>query len=296
MRNNIYIITENLNFFYRLNKELLRLKVKFEVLTVRSKIPSFRSIILTTSGEIHKFEKKYKNLQILPYHKDENFTLYILRILAAYKIDYEVNYSVLLFSIDPGTNQIGIAVFLDDYYLQSHTIYNKEKFIEVINDYILSFQKRDSNPIRLIFKFGRGIISITIDLLNLVYETFRTRRTMEVYLVDESRTSKIKIQDKRKQLRTKHEVSALIIAMREGTAVDSSNYLQIIRQKRSPNSNYHEREETDLEEIQEKKLKLIKIIERILNNDITLSKSCELIKDLKIKPKRYYKKIPIKKT
>ncbi|MHA1931133.1 MAG: hypothetical protein ACW96X_01260 [Promethearchaeota archaeon] len=263
---------------------------------MRSKIPTFRSIILTTSEENHKFEKKYKKLQILPYHKGDNFDQYILRILAAYKIDNEDNYSVLLISIDPGTSQIGIAVFLDDYYLQSHTIYNKEKLIEVINEYLLSFQEIDSNPIRLIFKFGRGIKSITIDLLNLVYETFQTRKTMEVYLVDESRTSKIKIQDKNTQLRTKHEVSALIIAMREGVAVDSSNYLQIIKQKGSQNSNYHESEESDLEEIQEKKLKLIKIIKRILGNDITLSKSCELIKDLKIKPKRYYKKIPNKKN
>ncbi|MHA2180009.1 MAG: hypothetical protein ACXAAH_01155, partial [Promethearchaeota archaeon] len=135
---------------------------------MRSKIPAFRSIILTTFKEIHKFEKKYKNLQILPYHKDENFDQYILRILAAYKIDYEDNYSVLLFSIDPGMSQIGIAVFLDDYYLQSHTIYNSENFLEVINNYLLSFHGADSNPIRLIFKFGRGMISITIDLLKLV--------------------------------------------------------------------------------------------------------------------------------
>jgi hypothetical protein len=84
--------------------------------------------------------------------------------------------------------------------------------------------------------------------------------------------------------------------MREGVAVDSSNYLQIIREKGSQNSNYHEMAESDVVEIQEKKLKLIKIIKRILDNDITLSKSCKLIKDLKIKPKRYYKKIPIKKN
>ncbi|MHA2268937.1 MAG: hypothetical protein ACXAB8_14160 [Promethearchaeota archaeon] len=279
-----------------MNNELLRLRVNFEILPVRSKIPTYRSIILTTSEEIHKFEKIYEKLQILPYSKEENFDHYILKILAAYKIGYQDKYSVLLFSIDPGTRKIGVAVFLDDNYLQSHTIYNREEFIGVINDYILSFQKRHSDPIRFIFKFGRGVISITIHLLNLVYETFRTGKTMETFLVDESRTSKIKIKDSKKQVRTKHEVSALIIAMREGIAVDSSNFLQIIRQKVSQNSNYHEVEEGDFEEIQEKKLKLIKIIERILNNDISLSKACELIKLLKIKPKRYYKKHPIKKT
>ncbi|MHA2280554.1 MAG: hypothetical protein ACXAC5_06860 [Promethearchaeota archaeon] len=253
------------------------------------------SIILTTSEEIHKFKKNYKKLQILPYHKNENFQHYILKILAAYKINYKDNYSVLIFSIDPGTSQIGIAVFLDDYYLQSHTIYKKEMFMEVINDYILCFQKEDSNPIALIFKFGRGVISVTIDLLNQVYESFKNRKSMKVCLVDESRTSKIKIQDKKKQVRTKHEVSALIIAMRKGIEVDSSSYLQIIRQNVFQNTEYHEREEDDWEEVQEKKLNLKKIVERILNDDISLSKSSELIKDLKIKPKRYYKRNPIKR-
>ena len=296
MRNKIlYIYTENLNFFYRLNKELIRLNVKFEILTVRSKIPTFASIILTTFEEIHKFEKNYGKLQILSYHKDENFQHYILKILAAYKIDYKDNYSALIFSVDPGTSQIGIAIFLDDYYLQSHTIYKKEMFTEVINDYILSFQREDSNPITLIFKFGRGVISITIDLLKLVYKAFKNRKSMKVYLVDESRTSKIKIRDKKKRVRTKHEVSALIIAMRKGIEVDLSNYLQVIKQNIFQNTNYHEMGEDDREEVQEKKINLKKIIERILNNDISLSKSSILIKNLNIMPKRYYKRYPIKR-
>lgn len=295
MTNHIYIYTQDLNFFYRLNKELIRLNVNFGILTVRNKIPSFASIILTTSEEIHKFEKNHKKLQILPYHKDENFQHYILKILAAYKIEYKENYSVLIISIDPGTSQIGIAVFLDDFYLQSHTIYKREMLIEVINNYILCFQKGNSNPITLILKFGRGVISITTDLLKLVYDTFSKRKSMKVYLVDESRTSKIKIQDKKKQVRTKHEVSALIIAMRKGFEVDPSNYLQIIRQKIFQNTKYREGRENDWEEVQENKLNLRKIIERLLINDISLSKSSKLIKSLNTKPKKYYKRIPIKR-
>ena len=150
--------------------------------------------------------------------------------------------------------------------------------IEVINNYILCFQKGNSNPITLILKFGRGVISITTDLLKLVYDTFSKRKSMKVYLVDESRTSKIKIQDKKKQVGTKHEVSALIIAMRKGFEVDSSNYLQIISKKIFQNTKYHEGRENDWEEVQENKLNLRKIIERLLINDISLSKSSELIK------------------
>jgi len=280
----LYIYTENLNFFYRLNKELIRFNVKFEILTVRSKIPTFASIILTTFEEIHKFEKNYEKLQILPFHKDGNFQHYILKILAAYKIDYKDNYSTLIFSIDPGTSQIGIAIFLDDYYLQSHTIYEKEMLTEVINDYILSFQKENSNFITLIFKFGRGVISITIDLLKIIYDAFKNRNAVKVYLVDESRTSKVKIRDKKKRVKTKHEVSALIIAMRKGIEVDSSNYIQVIKQNIFQNNNYHERREEDREEVQENKLNLKKIMERLLNNDISLSKASILVKNLNIMP------------
>ena len=280
----MYIYTENLNFFYRLNKELIRFNVKFEILTVRSKIPTFASIILTTFEEIHKFEKNYEKLQILPFHKDGNFQHYILKILAAYKIDYKDNYSTLIFSIDPGTSQIGIAIFLDDYYLQSHTIYEKEMLTEVINDYILSFQKENSNFITLIFKFGRGVISITIDLLKIIYDAFKNRNAVKVYLVDESRTSKVKIRDKKKRVKTKHEVSALIIAMRKGIEVDSSNYIQVIKQNIFQNNNYHERREEDREEVQENKLNLKKIMERLLNNDISLSKASILVKNLNIMP------------
>jgi len=258
--------------------------VKFEILTVRSKIPTFASIILTTFEEIHKFEKNYEKLQILPFHKDGNFQHYILKILAAYKIDYKDNYSTLIFSIDPGTSQIGIAIFLDDYYLQSHTIYEKEMLTEVINDYILSFQKENSNFITLIFKFGRGVISITIDLLKIIYDAFKNRNAVKVYLVDESRTSKVKIRDKKKRVKTKHEVSALIIAMRKGIEVDSSNYIQVIKQNIFQNNNYHERREEDREEVQENKLNLKKIMERLLNNDISLSKASILVKNLNIMP------------
>jgi len=203
LRNKIlYISTENLNFFYRLNKELNRLKIKFEILKIRTKLPTLPSIILTTSEEIHKFEKTYEKLIILPYSYGDNFNHYILRVLAVYKIEFKDNYSELTFSIDPGTNHIGIVIFLDDYYLNSHTIYEKENYIKIINDYIICFQKEGSNLMRLNFKFGRGVIQITSDLLKRVFEAFKDRKFMKVYLIDESKSSKIKIQDRKKKLRT----------------------------------------------------------------------------------------------
>ncbi len=280
----LYIFTENLNFFYKLNRELIRLNVNFKILTVQRKFHTLPSIVLTTSEEIHKFDDNYKKLKILPYDKNENFHHYILKILAAYKIEFKESYSNLTFSIDPGTSQIGIVVFLDDFYLQSHTIYKKEKLLEIINDYILCFQKEGSKPMRFTFKFGRGIIPVTIDLLKRVYETFKNRKSIKVYLIDESKTSKIKIQDKGKRVKTKHEISALLIATRKGIEVNSQNYYQIIKQNKSKNINYQKNEAYDLNEAQDETLILKEILKKLLDNDISLSKSSELINGLRIKP------------
>ncbi len=277
----LYIYTENLNFFYRLNKELNRLNIKFEILKIRTKLPTLPSIILTTSEEIQKFEKTNEKLKILPYSYGDNFKYFILRVLALYKIDFKDNYSELTFSIDPGTNQIGIVIFLDDYYLNSHTIYEKEDFIKTINEYINCFQKEDSNILRLNFKFGRGVIQITTDLLKKVYKTFKDRKLMKVYLIDESKSSKIKIQNRKKKLRTKHEASALIIALRKGIKVKARNYLKIINQNIIKNFNNYNNEIIELEHNNDKESNLKEVIDKILNNEISLCNSSILISKLK---------------
>ncbi|MFW9829660.1 MAG: hypothetical protein ACFFEY_18955, partial [Candidatus Thorarchaeota archaeon] len=118
MRNKIlYINTENLNFFYRINKELTRLNIKFNVLDLKGKIPTIPSLILTTTEELNRFKDSYRNLTFLSYSYKEDFHHYVFRVLAAYRIEYKENYSELLFSIDPGTKQIGIVIFLEDLFL-----------------------------------------------------------------------------------------------------------------------------------------------------------------------------------
>ena len=80
MRNNIFILTEDLNFFYLLNKELNRLKIKFKVLNVGNKVPKIpNSLILTTQEEIKKFETYYRSkVNILSYFDEENLNFITL--------------------------------------------------------------------------------------------------------------------------------------------------------------------------------------------------------------------------
>ncbi len=275
----LYIYTENLNFFYKLNKELKRLNIDFEILYTGRKLPTLSSIVLTTLDEIKKLENIPEKLVILPYSSIDNFNHYILEILAAVKIEFKDFYSELTFSIDPGTTHIGIIVFLDDFYLHAHTIYEKELFIETINKYIICFQKKNLNLLRLNFKIGSGVIPITIDLLKKIFSNFENRKKMKVYLVDEAKSSKIKIQDKFNLIKSKHESSALIIAMRKGIEVNIRNYLKVIKYGNSYNQNYYGKDEMSFEPIMEGNVKLKEIISRLLNDDISLSKSSQILEE-----------------
>jgi len=278
LRNKIlYVYTENLNFFYRLNKELIRYNIKFEIL--QSKIPKIPSIILTTSEEKEKLQSTFGNLIYISYSKDDNFNHYILKVLASNRIQYKNNYSELTFAIDPGIKHIGIVTFLDDYYLISHTIYDKKDFIALIKDYVLCFQKKNEDLMKLIFKFGGGVVPITTNLINKVYNYFKSRMKMKVFLIDESKSSKIKIKDKRKRLKTTHEASALLLALRDGIEINEMNFYKLNKEYRLQKLNNKKMFEDANEKSNELKMELHEIIERILNGQISLSKASILAKD-----------------
>ncbi len=280
MRNKIlYVYTENLNFFYRINNELNRLNIKFKILNIGAKLPFHSSLILTTSEDLQQYRNSNKNLNFLIYSKDDNFNHYILKVIAAYRIEYKNFYSELTFSIDPGTKHIGMVVFLDDYYLNSQTIYDEKAFIMVIRDYVDCFQKNNPKLLNVNLKFGRGILQITINLIKEIYQVFNNRSHLKFYLIDESKSSKIKIQDIKKRIMTKHEVSALILAFRNGIEMNYANNFENIRQNKFQKLNTMDNKERHIEEVNDSVIDLRNIIEKVLNNEISLSKSIEMLKD-----------------
>jgi hypothetical protein len=273
----LYIRTENLNFFYRINKELTRLNIKFDVLNVSDKLPEVPSVILTTSEEIEKFKKYNEKIKILPYSYDENFQHYILKVLAANKIKFKEHYTELLFSIDPGTRQIGIVIFLDDLFLISHTIFDKKKFLEFIIDKVDCFQKDCPYLLKLEFKFGSGVLPLTIELLNEVYYHFDGRDKMKVFLIDESKSSKTKIKDSKKRIKTKHELSALILALRKGVEINYSSHSKILGEFKKQELNSENENFTTVAKLNDSSFDLKNLIEKILNNQISLSHSSDTL-------------------
>jgi len=279
LRNKIlYIYTEELKFFYLLNKELNRLKIKFKVLNLGDKIPNIPCILITTLNELKKIKNYNKKIvNIISYNKKEDFNQFILRILASYRIGFKNNYSNLIFSIDPGIKHIGLVVFLDEYYLNSHTVYNKADLIRTIKNYVNSLQKNNQNLIDLIFKFGIGILPITKDLISSAYKTFKSRGKVKIYLIDESKSSKVKVYENKRKI-PKHEASALVLSFRNGVKVNKKNFQQYL------NSNKLKKENFLLENLENlnNKTTLSEIAEKVLNGELSLSESTEIFKNAKI--------------
>lgn len=280
MRIKIFVLTEDLNFFYRLNLALSRLRISFKILNVGSKIPDYSCLILTTSKEIPKLKCQInKNAKILSYGKDEDFERYILRILAAIRIGYKKKYSELIFSIDPGTRHIGLVIFLDDYYLNSHTLHEKIDLIKILKNYVNFLQENNQGEMNLNFKFGRGVLPITIDLVKEIYSEFKGIKNIKVLLIDEAKSSKIKIHDdETKILLRKHEASALILALRRGIEVDQENFLNIIRNFKLKKLKTESIEKIKFEKTNGTALTFEEIAKKILTGELSLKETSETIK------------------
>ncbi|MFX1570348.1 MAG: hypothetical protein ACFFCV_18460 [Promethearchaeota archaeon] len=247
---------------------------------MRTKIPDIpNSIILTTMEEMSNFENidSVKD-KILSYTNNEDFEQYMVKVLAAKKIG-NIKYSELMFSIDPGTKHLGLVIYLNDFYLNSHTIYNRERFIEKVRMYIKALQETNSIPLKLIFKFGKGIMPITQNLIQQLFINIK-ENSFRIILIDESKTSKYKIRDENNKKIPKDEAAALIISLRDGFEITFDNYQAILKNNSTmKNEEYLSKTAKYNNDFDSK---LIEIAEAILSGNLSLSKSIELLNTEKI--------------
>ena len=283
--NKIYVLTENLNFFYKLNKELNKFNIPFKILNISKKIPPSPSIVLTTTEEFKRRPNYHKNSNFLTYSNNDSFEEYILKVISAYRIGFKEHYSELTFSIDPG-NKSGLVVFLDDYYLISHCCFEIHDLIGKIRTYIHYFQKDNPIFIKLTLKFGRGVLQITQDLVKQIYSIFKDRKNMKILLIDEFKSSKIKIHNREKEKKiSKDEASALILALRDGIEVNQSNYNFIYNQIKSRTLKKEDFKKEKLENLNNKSIfleEIADIAEQVLNGNLSLYESSQMIKDIKV--------------
>ncbi|MBD3254005.1 MAG: hypothetical protein GF383_02880 [Candidatus Lokiarchaeota archaeon] len=283
MRNNkkVFVKTNDLNFFYRLNEKLSQVKIKYKILEFKKSLPALPSLILTTAEEAKTMDTPNKDyIQIVSYKKGEDFEKFFFKVLAAYRIGHR-KYREMIVSIDPGTKHIGLVIFLDDFYLISHTFHKKRKLIKKIKSYREYLQEDDEDKFFIQFKIGIGVLWTALELVEYFFKNLPQVGNMKFSLIDESKSSKIKLRYNDKRL-PKHETSALVIAFRNGIEVTRKNYLKVFHQLKS-------KQITRRELIKESKIcnsgtfnyKLKKIAKKILDGDLSLSESYDIINENK---------------
>jgi len=247
------------------------------------KIPNIPALILTTEKELEKIKTKKKNHVILPYDGKEDFEKYVFDILKIHNCGANLH-SELLFSIDPG-DTIGLAVFLDGTFFYSHTFYSKKKLILNIQKCVEKIEeegKDRKNAIHILFKVGRGIFPFTLELIETIYETFLKKKGLVIYMVNESKSSKIKFHKYFNNL-SKHEISALILALRKGIKVDQNNYIKFFELKKE-NKEIKEKLEKELMDIsfltKEREL-LKKLIFDLIHCKISIDEAFKIIEQKK---------------
>jgi hypothetical protein len=272
----LYILTEDLNFFYIIKSELDKYKIHFQILNLDSKIPDIPSIILTTSNDYKKHGNKNR-VNYLVYSKNVDFSKYFLHVIAAVRIGYKKYYSTLTFSIDPG-KKLGLMVFLDDYYLDSYCCFEISDFFAIIQTYTAEFEEDNPTLMKLNFKLGRGVLDITYDLVKQIYSIFQNRKDLGVCLIDEFKSSQFRLpRNSIGKKFTKDEISALILAFRLGIDVRFDNYEDIFKQLRMKKLFIRKTEIEKHENHYEPLLSLEEVVEKVLNGKLTLSNAIEII-------------------
>jgi hypothetical protein len=257
-----------------LNKELDRKNIKYQILNIQGKIPNHPSIILTTSIEAKNIEMTNNQAKLLPYSEEEDFEQYILKIIAAFRIKYKKVYSKVLFSIDPGTKYLGIVVFLDDYYLDSSTLFTTEDLLKYIEGVIEAFQNELSNSLKISFKIGMGIIDNTYTLISRIYTRLTGKFNIQVYLIDEVSSSKIRISNIKFP---KHETSAIMLSFRKGLEIHEENYRIVFRRLRLKKIRYEKFKAINYGLLSNKDLNLSEIAEDIIRGKLSLSEVTGII-------------------
>jgi len=275
----IYILTEDLNFFYILKNELDKHKIKFQILNLDAKIPNLSSIILTTFEDVNKSRKRNQN-NYLVYSKKHDFNKFLIKVIAAFRIGFKKYYSKLTFSIDPG-KKLGLMIFLDDYYLDSYCVFELGDLQLIIKQYYETFQGDNPKLMVLDFKLGRGVLPIAFNLVKLIYSIFQDRKNLNVFLIDEFRSSKIRIStDQAGRKFTKDEISALVLAFRNGIMVNINNYESIFEQIKSKKLDIGklkalkpENDDADLSYLKD-------VVDKVLNGDIALNNAMKMLNNI----------------
>lgn len=221
---NIFVFTENFRLFYLLAKKFKEEAITWVPLDSFNELSNHEAVLISTQKDIDKYKPNISphiNLLLL----DEQIPIaksFLIILQAARSIG---TYKDIIISIDPGSQETGMALFLDTQYITSDLIYNKKALADVVTLYFETF----TNHYKKI-KIGNGYPRLTKYLLKYFFSPDFRYPDTEFYIIDERLSSKHPVKQIRPVL-DRHQNAAIAIALRKGWRVDKHNLDMILNKK-----------------------------------------------------------------
>ena len=175
-------------------------------------------------------------------------------------------------------------IFLDEYYLYSYCCFKMDEVFSKIMKYIQCFQSENKNDIKITFKLGNGVLELTLNLIKQIFSIYNGRKNMWIFLIDEFKSSKIKVNQKNKPHHvSKDELSALILALRDGIEIKQNEYDNLMKQYYKNRKIEVDKAGVKNEEGVYDKSALAEIVIKVIDGELTLKDASEELRLLNIK-------------
>jgi hypothetical protein len=213
---NIFVYTENFRLFYLLAKKFKEEVIPWIPLDSFNELSNHEAVLISTQKDIDKYKPSISphiNLVLLdetnPIAKSFLLVLQAARSIGSYK--------EIIIAIDPGSQETGVALFLDSQYITSDLIYNKKSLADLIKLFFETFKTSHKT-----IKIGNGYPRLTKYFLKYFFSPDFDYRNIEFFIIDEQFSSKHHVKHLGPVL-DKHQNAAIAIALRKGRHVDEYN-------------------------------------------------------------------------
>ena len=218
MMREIMVYMRDLKLFYLISKEFKENRVRWAPLDSFSDVPSRYCVVITTAEDLLRYQPKFPNTaNILVVSRD--FTAEEILILARqYQVSIK-SFGEIIVSIDPGSQQTGIAVFLDKSLLYTKVIYQMSQLGKFLKRVFHAFGK---NLITL--KIGQGYPKLTRQFLSYCYRLDISNCNFHYLLVNEHLSSNSGWKRRWGRKFTRHEGAAIAIGYRPGVPISGDSH------------------------------------------------------------------------
>lgn len=218
----VFIFTYDMRMFFQITQKLNAMELPWIALDSFSDAPDWKDIVLITAqSDLDRFKPDIPSyMKVLILNRNMSAEEMYFRVLQSLK-GAQKPHKVQI-GIDPGIEQNGLALFINDIYLFSEVVYNRAQIMERLRMYFSLFPCSYK-----IVKIGNGYGRNTRYLLRYFFSNKFPEKDVNFFLVNEKSTSKhSNVYSSR--ILSKHEHAAIIIAQRFGIAVTRDNLQKIL--------------------------------------------------------------------